>query len=68
MKFKFDKRIENFLKIILKNAQKIGLRVFFVGGIVRDNILNIKTSDIDILVLGNAIEFAKNLPDEIKVA
>ena len=68
MEFKFDKRIENFLKIILKNAQKIGLRVFFVGGIVRDNILNIKTSDIDILVLGNAIEFAKNLPDEIKVA
>ena len=68
MEFKFDKRIENFLKIILKNAQKIGLRVFFVGGIVRDNILNIKTSDIDVLVLGNAIEFAKNLPDEIKVA
>ena len=68
MEFKFDKRIENFLKIILKNAQKIGLRVFFVGGIVRDNILNIKTSDIDILVLGNAIEFAKKLPDEIKIA
>ena len=68
MESKFDKRIENFLKIILKNAQKIGLRVFFVGGIVRDNILNIKTSDIDVLVLGNAIEFAKNLPDEIKIA
>ena len=67
MEFKFDKRIENFLKIILKNAQKIGLRVFFVGGIVRDNILNIPTSDIDILVLGNAIEFAKKLPDKIKI-
>ncbi len=67
MKFYFSEKIENFLKIILKNAHKIGLRVFFVGGIVRDNILNLKTSDIDLLVLGNAIEFAQSMKDEINI-
>ena len=67
MKFNFDKKTNNFLKIILKNAQSQNLRVFFVGGIVRDKILNIPTFDIDLLLLGNAIDFAKTLPDEIKI-
>lgn len=67
MNFNFDIKINNFLKIILKNAQKFNFRVFFVGGIVRDNLLNINTKDIDILILGNAIEFCKYLPKEIKI-
>lgn len=67
MKFEFDKITDNFLKIILKSARDANLRVFFAGGIVRDNILGAKTSDIDLLVLGNAIEFSRSLPSEIKV-
>ena len=67
MKFEFNAKINNFLKIILKNAQSQNLRVFFVGGIVRDKILNIPTMDIDLLLLGNAIEFSSTLPPEIKI-
>lgn len=67
MDFNFSKNTNNFLKIILKNALKQNLRVFFVGGIVRDKILNIPTLDIDLLILGNAIEFSKSLPSKIKI-
>lgn len=67
MNFDFSEKINNFLKIILKNAQEQNLRVFFVGGIVRDKILNIETKDIDLLLLGNAIEFSKKLPEIIKI-
>lgn len=67
MNFVFNNKIENFLKIILKNALSQNLRVFFVGGIVRDKILGIPTFDIDLLLLGNAIEFSKKLPSDIKI-
>lgn len=67
MNFNFNQKTNDFLKIILKNAQSQNHRVFFVGGIVRDKILNIPTMDIDLLLQGNAIEFASNLPDKIKV-
>lgn len=68
MNFNLDKNTKDFLKIILKNAQEKKLRVFFVGGIVRDALLNIDTSDIDLLLLGNAIDFAKSIEnDEIKI-
>ena len=67
MNFNFDDKINNFLKIILKNALKLDYRVFFVGGIVRDKILNVPTYDIDLLLMGNAIEFSQSLPSEINV-
>ena len=67
MNFKFNNKIEKFLKLITKNAQEQNLRVFFVGGIVRDKILNIPTFDVDLLLLGNAIEFSKTLPSQIKI-
>ena len=47
MKFNFDKKTNDFLRIITKNAQSQNLRVFFVGGIVRDKILNIVLSGED---------------------
>ena len=60
MNFKFDEKINNFLKIIAKSAQTQNVRVFFVGGIVRDNILNISNDDIDIIVEGNAITMPRS--------
>ena len=42
MKFNFDKKTNDFLKIITKNAQIQKIRVFFVGGIVRDKLLNLE--------------------------
>lgn len=65
MKLEFDKNTTEFLKIIAKNALENNTRVFFVGGFVRDYLLNKKTLDIDFLIQGNAIEFVKTLPFEI---
>ena len=40
-------------------------KLFFVGGIVRDELLGIKSDDIDLTYIGNAIDFVKNLDYEI---
>ncbi len=37
--------------------------LFYIGGIVRDKILGKKSFDIDITYVGNAIEFAKTIPN-----
>lgn len=39
--------------------------LFFVGGIVRDELLGKTSPDIDLTFVGNAIDFAKNLDFEI---
>ncbi len=40
-------------------------KLFFVGGIVRDELLGKNSSDIDLTYVGNAVEFAKTLDFEI---
>ncbi len=67
MNFKFSKTTEDFLKIITKIAQTYNVRVFFVGGIVRDYYLKKETVDIDLILEGDAIKFSKNLPSEISI-
>lgn len=37
--------------------------LFYIGGVVRDKLLGEKSFDIDITYAGNAIEFAKTIPD-----
>lgn len=36
--------------------------LYFIGGVVRDEILGKESFDIDLTYVGNAIEFAKNIP------
>ena len=67
MKLNFDNEIENLLKLIIKNAQEQNLRVFFVGGVVRDYFLNLENKDLDLILEGNAIDFSSKLPPEIKI-
>ena len=40
-------------------AELSGIEVYLVGGFVRDLILNRKNKDIDVMVVGNGIDFAK---------
>lgn len=58
------------LKAIFEQCSKIafdsGYKLYLIGGIVRDLLLNKSNLDIDITVEGNAIEFAKILEKEIK--
>ncbi|MFA5404725.1 MAG: CCA tRNA nucleotidyltransferase [Ignavibacteria bacterium] len=42
-------------------AVKLNIEVFLVGGYVRDNILEIDCTDIDIMVIGDAISFAEKV-------
>ena len=54
------------LKQIGKNADDSSLRVYLVGGAVRDCILDIPNYDVDIVVEGDGIKFAKQLKKELK--
>ena len=67
MEFKFKENIESFMKILAKNALINNVRVFFVGGCVRDIFLGVPTKDVDFLVQGNALDFVNFFKDEVSV-
>lgn len=54
--------IAECLRIIGETSAKQGLNIYLVGGAVRDLLLGLSTTDLDIVVEGNAIELAKSLP------
>ena len=56
---------------ILKSAGELGselnIPTFIVGGFVRDKLLNRSTSDIDIMVEGDGVEFAKKFAKKLNI-
>ena len=46
-------------------AELSGKEVYLVGGFVRDLILNRKNKDIDVMVVGNGIDFAKLISNKL---
>lgn len=56
---RLDKRIRNLLENIGKTGNDLGFNMFVVGGFVRDLLLNRPIEDIDIVVEGDGIEFAR---------
>ena len=66
-KFNFDKKLNDFLSIVVKCASECNFNVYIVGGAVRDYFLNVPVKDIDLIVEGNALEFSKLLPECIKI-
>ena len=46
---------------------KLGIPTFIVGGFVRDKLMNRPTTDIDIMVEGDGVAFAKQLAKELKI-
>ena len=46
-------------RVISELSEEIGMRAFVIGGFVRDYFLGIPNDDIDIVVEGSGIEFAK---------
>lgn len=49
----------NILEAIGKTANSNGLRAYVVGGFVRDMILKRADNDIDVMIIGDGIKFAK---------
>ncbi len=56
--------ILNYLKAIGEKAKKMGYEAYLVGGIVRDIILEYENLDIDIVIEGDGIAFAKAFAKE----
>ncbi|MCX8031195.1 MAG: CBS domain-containing protein [Thermodesulfovibrionales bacterium] len=64
-----DHLTEPLYNILLKageTADEIGMNAYLVGGCVRDLIRREENFDIDIVVEGSGIEFAKKLANQIK--
>lgn len=61
MQIKFNNKINNVIKILALEAERFGVKIYFVGGLVRDILMGKNPLDIDILVEGNAIDFVKSL-------
>ena len=55
------------IKTFSKVSEKVDKEVFLIGGFVRDIILDRHRNDIDILVIGNGVDFAKSVADELKI-
>ncbi len=61
----FPKRVRNVLSKIGKIGDGLYFPVFMVGGIVRDLFLGIKNYDLDIVVEGDGIKFARELSKDL---
>lgn len=62
----FSKRVQNILNKIGEIGDKLNFPVFMVGGVVRDLFLGIENYDIDIVVEGDGIKYARELSRDLK--
>ncbi len=66
LKNEIDEKIIDKLKTLGKLAEELGYKVYIVGGFVRDLMLREPNLDIDLVVEGNGIKYAKYLKSKIK--
>jgi len=57
---------DRIFRIISDLAEEKHLRLYVIGGFVRDCLLDKKSKDIDIVVIGSGIEFAEQLAGRIR--
>lgn len=57
--------IQGLLRKVGDIADEAGYSVYLVGGIVRDLLLNYRNLDVDVVVEGDAIEFARIVSSEL---
>lgn len=64
---KYIDALEKFpvFRVISELSGELGMRAFVIGGFVRDYFLGIDNDDIDIVVEGSGIEFAKAFADKV---
>jgi len=69
MKNRLNKLSPEYQRVLKSSsglAKALGVKIYLVGGVVRDLILNKKVLDLDIVVEGDAIAFAKKLAGILK--
>jgi poly(A) polymerase len=55
------------IKAICKIAERDNIKAYVVGGFVRDLILGRERNDLDVLVIGSGVDFAKSVADKIGI-
>src|SRR6185437_14943011 len=55
------------ISIISQLAAEQDVQVYSIGGFVRDIFLNRPSKDIDIVIIGNGISFAKSVAEKLSV-
>jgi len=63
---KFPKEFFNIIKTVGETADRSGVRVYIVGGPVRDILLKVPNYDLDFVVEGDGIKFADTLNKRLK--
>ena len=61
MEKRFHSRVKKIVRIVSSVSQERNERAYLVGGIVRDLILNYPNQDVDLVVIGDGIQFAGDL-------
>ncbi len=61
----FPAKMAELLRFAGRLAEETGFTAFAVGGFVRDLLLGVVNFDVDIVIEGNAIEYAKRLSKEL---
>ncbi|MFS0576454.1 CBS domain-containing protein [Sporosarcina sp. 179-K 3D1 HS] len=64
METQLPEDVLSLLKKIGETASRMDIPIYLIGGIVRDILLDKPNDDIDIVVEGNGIHFAKSLQEE----
>ncbi len=59
MQFRFSEKDRDIIEALQSVASQYNIEGYLVGGYVRDRLLNRESKDIDVVCIGNGIEFAK---------
>ena len=59
-----DENYKSVIRQIISIARQMNIKIYLIGGIVRDLILKTPIKDVDITVEGNAIDFCINLQNK----
>ncbi|WP_078577154.1 CBS domain-containing protein [Salipaludibacillus agaradhaerens] len=63
MKKQLPSTIYNVLQLLGKEAGRLSMRAYLIGGTVRDLLLNRRNEDMDIVVEGDGIDFALHMQE-----
>ena len=68
MNFEFRNKEKELAERIGRLGAKLGYPVYFVGGFVRDRLLGRNSKDIDFVCVGDGIELAQKLADDLEMS
>ncbi len=63
LRHRLDKKLIKKMEVLGKIAEQMGYSAYLVGGIVRDVIMGNQISDIDMVIIGDGIAFARKAAD-----